>query len=418
MKNILLLSYQISPTRGSEYAVAWNYVRVMSQYCKITVLFGSSGDYLGDCREMDLFLQSYKVENVSFVKVVPDKLTSALNFFNSRGLLKYSFYLAYKRWHKLAYKSAEKICKEEKFDIIHYLNPIGYREPGYLFKLNIPYVWGPVGGTNMVPWALFPSLSLKGKVMFSFRNVANYLQFHFSPRLHRAIKETNILLTSTIQVQKDFERVYGKHSIYLPENGIIGELSLNENKFEHAPFHFLFVGSLDERKALITTLRALSFIRNKDKVIFDVVGDGPLRSKLQKQVDAMGLGGVVVFHGAVNRSEVSDFLDKSVFQIISSVSEGNPTTIWEAMARGVPTISLDHCGMHDTLTENGILIPIDSYNQIVQRFANEIDNLVDDSRQFFVYAKGTLADAKKYLWEKRIPVFLHIYNQLSGNARE
>jgi hypothetical protein len=29
------------------------------------------------------------------------------------------------------------------------LNMIGYREPGYLWKLNVPFVWGPMGGTNV-----------------------------------------------------------------------------------------------------------------------------------------------------------------------------------------------------------------------------------------------------------------------------
>lgn len=36
--------------------------------------------------------------------------------------------------------------------------------------------------------------------------------------------------------------------------------------------------------------------------------------------------------------------------IITSISEGNATTIWEAMSYGVPTLSFDHCGMLDTLS--------------------------------------------------------------------
>ena len=40
MKNILVLAYQLSPTKGSEYSVAWNYVTRMSKYNRLTVLYG------------------------------------------------------------------------------------------------------------------------------------------------------------------------------------------------------------------------------------------------------------------------------------------------------------------------------------------------------------------------------------------
>ena len=55
-KKILVLAYAISPTRGSEYSVAWNYVQEMSKDNKLTVLYGASGDYMGDCEEMENYV--------------------------------------------------------------------------------------------------------------------------------------------------------------------------------------------------------------------------------------------------------------------------------------------------------------------------------------------------------------------------
>ena len=58
MKNILVLAYQLSPTKGSEYSVAWNYVTRMSKYNHLTVLYGVSGIHLGDCDEMEGFAET------------------------------------------------------------------------------------------------------------------------------------------------------------------------------------------------------------------------------------------------------------------------------------------------------------------------------------------------------------------------
>lgn len=48
MKNILVLCYQLSPTKGAEYSVAWNYAKNMSRNNRLTVIYGVSGQHLGD----------------------------------------------------------------------------------------------------------------------------------------------------------------------------------------------------------------------------------------------------------------------------------------------------------------------------------------------------------------------------------
>lgn len=45
--NILVLAYLLSPSKGSEYSVAWNYVTHMSKKNNLTVLYGASGNQMG-----------------------------------------------------------------------------------------------------------------------------------------------------------------------------------------------------------------------------------------------------------------------------------------------------------------------------------------------------------------------------------
>lgn len=65
---------------------------------------------------------------------------------------------------------------------------------------------------------------------------------------------------------------------------------------------------------------------------------------------------------------------------MSSLSEGNPTTIWKAMSFAVPTMSLDHCGISGVICDKcGIKIPIRPYNQEVSYMATNIERIINKS---------------------------------------
>ena len=59
------------------------------------------------------------------------------------------FYKYYKDWQLKTAMIAREICKKEKIDILHQLNMIEFREPGYLWQISqetgIPFVCGPKG---------------------------------------------------------------------------------------------------------------------------------------------------------------------------------------------------------------------------------------------------------------------------------
>lgn len=408
------MAYAISPYRGSEYAVAWNYVAHMSKYHRLTVVYGASGNHMGDVVEMEEYARSHTMANVRFIAVKPDKLARALNWPNRHGFFVYSFYYAYRRWHWQVYKQVLELLKTDHFDLVHYVGMIGYREPGYLWKLGLPYVWGPVSGANNAPWQLMKHMPLLGRVKLTFRSLANTIQFHTKRRLKKALKATDILLTATSENQQKFRQVHHKDSICLPENSITGTITLDESKFNNpAKYTIIVIGRLDARKSVGIFLEALAQVRNRDKLHVDIVGDGPLRARLQGYDREHGLDGLITWHGQLPRVEAVKIFNRAHLHVITSVSEGNPTTIWEAMSYGVPTMSFDHCGMHDTICDKcGIRIPIAKrYDDCVFSIAHNIDVLLEYPERFYQLAKGTIECAKKYTWAKREIIL----NQLYGN---
>jgi len=409
---ILVLAYAISPTRGSEYSVAWNYVTNMSKDNELVVLYGMSGNHMGDTSELEQYILKNPIPDVRFIAIHPNKTANLLNSLNKKGILVYSFYLAYTIWHKQVFNIAKILTSQEHFDLIHFLGPIGYREPGYLWKLPFPYIRGPIGGTTNISIKLIKSLPLAGKIKLGFRAIANDLQLNLKKRIRKSIDNTDVLLSATTENQIIIKKKFKINSVYIPENGINGIIKERIfNQFIQSPIILIWIGSLDDRKALITLLKALIKVENLDKIQLHIVGEGPLKQQLEDFAINNNLNQHIEWHGAVQREKVFELLSKSHLNIITSVSEGNPTTIWEAMSFGVPTISLDHCGMHDTICEKcGVKIPINSYEQVINDLAFQLDHLIINPLEIEKLSTGVIECAKKYTWEQRRVFFNRMYD--------
>ena len=84
---------------------------------------------------------------------------------------------------KKAYLMAKDICKEMHIDILHQLNMIGFREPGYLWKIkNIPFIWGPVDAKESFPIAYLDGASLKTKLFMRLKNTITRFQLKYSKK--------------------------------------------------------------------------------------------------------------------------------------------------------------------------------------------------------------------------------------------
>ena len=395
--------------------MAWNYVTHMSKDHRLTVVYGASGNHMGDVAELEAYAHSHAMPNVRFVAVRPDKLARILNWPNRHGFLVYTFYYAYQRWHWQVYKQVLELLKTEHFDLIHYVGMIGYREPGYLWKLGLPYVWGPVSGANNAPRQLMKCMPIMGRIKLTFRSIANSIQFHTKRRLKKALKATDILLTATSENQRKFKEVHHKDSICIPENCITGSIALDETKFvDIEKYHIIVIGTLDTRKSVGIFLEALTQVRHYDLLHIDIVGDGPLRNTLQQYAIRHKLNEAITWHGQLPRAEAVKIFNSAHLHVITSVSEGNPTTIWEAMSYGVPTMSFDHCGMHDTICDKcGIRIPIAKrYEDCVTAIARNIDDLLEHPERFYQLAKGTIACAQRYTWAEREKFWNNLYDTL------
>lgn len=418
---ILVLAYMISPIRGSEFAVAWNYVKAMRSHCDLTILYGTAGEHMGDVTDFPVssFMDRSEPGDVRFHFVPEPRLARRLNALNRRGILTYSFYLAYRVWHRAALGEAKTLVAEGTFDVVHYLGPIGYREPGYLWRLPFPYVWGPVGGATSFPWRLHSALPRNGKLSLIARAFVNALQLRLSSRVTKALRRADVLLTATTENQAIFRKRKGVESRYLPENGIEGQISLNETKFPAQPIRIVWIGSLEARKGLILLIEAIGMLPDPRQICVDIVGKGPLRSSLCERAVELGVSEQFVWHGHIPRAGVLELLDHGHLHVVTGLNEGNPTSIWEALNRSVPILTLNHRGMRDVVSSAyGVGIPVTDTQQCSRDIATAIQDLIDVPGRLETMARACAAECDKFRLVHRPAVFLNAYKTAIARHRE
>lgn len=400
MRTILLITYDISPYKGSEASVSWNYVSNMGGQNHLIVLYGKGKE------DMEKYLSSHTMPHVEFVNIpyVPA---------GGKGLwhdIEYN--LNYRRWHYRAYLMAKEIVAKEHVDVIHYLNPIGFKEPGFCWKIkNVPYVWGPIQGVENRPIALFPALSLKGKVNALARRVVHNGMLWCMPRVRKALKRADAVFAATPNTVRQLKKIHHRDSIYLPENGIL-EMERNEPVRMTDTLNLIWVGGIDERKALGILISALGKVKHANWHL-DVLGDGSLRGKCEQQARELGILDRITFHGRVDRTQVQLVFAQSHIHVISSLGEGNPTVLWEAFSKAIPTLTLDHCGMAGVVSpECGIKIPIHSYRQVIADMAQAIDRLMAHPEEVERLSRGAIECAKKFMWKNRIALYDRVYKDI------
>ena len=130
-------------------------------------------------------------------------------------------------------------------------------------------------------------------------------------------------------------------------------------------FSVINVGRLSEQKNQKLLIRAFSMLHKQNgSARLTILGDGPLRHELEKTIAEEGLEEAVRLEGNVTDTE--KYYAKADLFVLSSVYEGLPLAVLEAMAASLPIVSTDVGGVRDIVKENGILTENGSCEQLYE----------------------------------------------------
>ncbi|PIE01610.1 MAG: hypothetical protein CSA81_11225 [Acidobacteria bacterium] len=113
--------------------------------------------------------------------------------------------------------------------------------------------------------------------------------------------------------------------------------------------------------------------RERDQAMFLIIGDGTLRSDLEKEARELRITGCTQFTGW--RKETAAIYADLDLNLLVSRNEGTPVTLIEGMSAGVPFLSLDVGGIRDIAPEKaGNILPA---NSTPREFANAIQRFME-----------------------------------------
>lgn len=120
----------------------------------------------------------------------------------------------------------------------------------------------------------------------------------------------------------------------------------------------LCVARLSEEKGVSVLIEALWSVE-KGGLRFHsiIVGDGPLRTKLEKRAAELGLRSRITFMG--HQEDVRPYYAAATICVLPSLSEGLPLVLLEAMASGVPCVVTQVGGIEEVVTHgvDGFIVP-------------------------------------------------------------
>lgn len=407
---VLVVAHELSPYGGSECAVGWNIVTRLASYHDVTVIY-ASGSQFNDTSYVNSVNRFYQtnpgIDGLTLVNLDKPpvvRVISSMNYFLRKISpvgLPLLYYIGYCYWQKSVLRKAISLHAIHNFSVVHQLTQITFREPGYLWKLGIPFVWGPTGGTSTFPGSFHRILSFQSRLLDRIRTISLYYQFYFSPRVRKAIKQAaTIYVFSRLDEERFKKRANGNVKVML-DVGTYSQIAVKPAvKINQGKLKVIWCGRLDEFKALFILLHSIAGSDLiQQNVTFQIVGSGPLGDSLRHSAKKLHLSNIE-WTGRVSHEEVFNLMGKADFFVHTSIREATSSVIPEALSMGLPVICHDAYGMGIAVNDScGIKIPLVSPERSIACFRSAIEQLVCDRVLLSNLKRGAFRRVSEINWD-------------------
>lgn len=404
--NVLINAYACGPNWGSEVGMGWHWVTALSNYCHLHVIteYGFKSDIEDKLPELDLKYQpKFYYINIGDV---------ARKLFWKQGSFK--FYKFYKAWQQKALLISNEIVNTQNIHLIHQLNMIGFREPGYLWCIEKkPFIIGPLGGIDNFPTSFMSYLPIKRRVFTFLKNNYSNYQFSYSKRFKVACEKASVIFAATNHGYKRLKRIHGYKVQLLNETGCESKPISKITKNFEGTLKLLWVGRMEERKALDLAIDSVAALKDKIDITLTIVGDGPLESYYKKMIANKNLSDKCYWKGRITNEEVQQLMKESDLFLFTSLREGTPHVVTESLQNGLPVICHDACGHGSVVTDDcGLKIEMINPSHSVISFSNQIVKVYENRELLKKLSFGALKRAEEISWENKAKVMFETYKSL------
>ena len=406
---LLLSAYACRPNAGSEPGFGWNWAtHLAARGIEVHALVAKRNQ-----EPIEAGLRANPIANLHFSYVsVPFQWA------------KKSEALHYTCWQFAALKEARKLAQQFDFQLAHHVTYGSLHVPTQLWRLGIPLVLGPVGGGQTAPASMlsyFGADNIRERLRSAATKTLRLSAFH-----RRSLTRMSWVLAANSDTL-DVVRTLGCKKVSLmcdtaiPEDYYAGgPRNFEERKCEdrNQTLRLLWVGRMLTRKALPLALDALQEVRTN--VTLTIAGDGIDSQTVHQMIRDRNLQQRVFWKGTrMTVQELRTAYAEHDAMLFTSLRDTFGCQLLEAMAMGLPIITLDLHGAHDFVPDSASLkAPVGNPAETVRSLVNAIETYTS----FSIPKRNQMSMnawkfAKTLSWSSRVEQVERLYEKVLSETR-
>jgi len=367
---VLLSAIACHPEQGSEAKVGWDAAMAISEH--------------NEC---------HVVTHVSARQAIEQKqkkgLTDRVKFHYfgrhfawhpSRFVARIQSWLIFQKWQARLLPFAHDLHRKHGFDVTHHATYVTWRVASPLWRLPVPFVWGPIGGTAAMPRAFFGILSTQAKFFEIARRASGCIASRSRTFLDCARKssvvvaaneETEVFLR---QFRPEAPLARLRPVFFASEQTAALRNPPRPTPSPGSPLRLFAGGNLEGRKGVALALEAIAEARKRGiQMTYTFGGSGPELHSLRTLASRLGLGDRVQFHQGFEREDYINRLKESDVYFLPSFRETTPITLIEAALAGCYPVVADSSGAGEIVRcIGGTAVPANNHTQIVKALADAL----------------------------------------------
>ena len=407
---ILMSAYSCAPDRGSELANGWNWPLAMARRGHdVTVLTTPRfrTEISEACRRITRPLPRFEFVD----EVEPRDLLSRVSG-------QQRVYSRYFLWQRKILDTARALHAKERFDLVHHISWGSLRGGSHLAGLGIPFVFGPTGGGQTAPWRFIGCFGRSAPLEIA-RTVSTRWLARAVGRGRATAKGASIILAANKDTAELARNLGSERVAFFQDSGIDASVISQDTSrdWDWPELEVAWVGRMFALKGVGLALKALAQVKQRASIRMTLVGDGPERAGLERMASTLGIDHALNWTGAISWSEVINRLDRAHVLIFPSLRESGGAQLLEAMARGVPILTLDHQGGRDQVPpEAGIKVPVRDPRRVARDLADTMVQLAHDRDRLREMSAIGHRYAREQTWDVKAEQMEQIYRQALSMA--
>jgi glycosyltransferase involved in cell wall biosynthesis len=400
---ILISAIACDPSRGSESGNGWNWAYGVAQEHDVWLLTSSVGK--------TAIQEFVNVNPAPRLTVVYVELPRVPPFFRQFRDVVQNI-----GWQRRIVAVAADLDAQIDFDVVHHVTWASLHVGSQLWRLEKPFVFGPVGGGQVVARGF--GRYLRGG--WWTEKLRSIVVRHLTPIFLSAkstVSGASLVLFTNFETRDWITRLGAQRAEFMPDVGISSGLLVNvadrPSRVDPNCLRILWVGRLLPRKGILLALEALARISSEVQFECTIVGEGKQGKYLQRWINDLGLQNRVRWIGSLPWRKVLElYLSHDVF-LFTSLRDTSGAQLIEAMSRAQPIVTLDHQGAAAIVPPSaGMKISVTTPRETAEAIARALQQLARDPPRLVLMGAAGVDFARKHTWDEKVRCALELYSSL------